>query len=231
MALSAPLHRLKRNAKRHARAHDVPLHAALDHVAAQEGAASWSHLVSRQAETDPLGPVLSHLKPGTLMLLGARPGQGKTLMALSLAARAGQSGRAAWVFTLDYTHADVEDRLTRLGLTAEAIAVDTSDAICAEYVVDQLAGAPAIAVIDFMQILDQRRSDPPLQAQVATLRQCADATGACLVLVSQIDRAFDLSGREMPGWGDLRLPNPLDLGLFDLGCFVHDGRMQVIPSD
>ena len=50
------------------------------------------------------------------------------------------------------------------------------------------------------------------------------------VLISQIDRSYDPSKKPFPGLDDVRLPNPLDLKLFDKACFVHDGEMRFQPT-
>jgi len=31
----------------------------------------------------------------------------------------------------------------------------------------------------------------------------------------------------MPGIGDVRLPNPADLGMFSKACFLHDGELEL----
>ena len=46
MKLSAPIYQLKRNAKRLSREEKIPLHEALDRVAAQEGFGGWSLLAA-----------------------------------------------------------------------------------------------------------------------------------------------------------------------------------------
>lgn len=226
MQTSAPIYHLKRQAKRYARDHDVPLHAALNQVAASEGAQSWSHLVASTPMSDHVGHILKRLDPGDLLLLGARPGQGKTLLGLALATAAGRLGRDGFFFTLDYTAQDVTDRLAQLGADAATLHLDTSDGICADYVVEELRKTKAaLAVIDYMQLLDQKRSHPSLQSQVATLQAFAKDSGAIFVLISQIDRKFDLQKDAVPSLADVRLPNPLDLTLFDQACFLHDGQL------
>ncbi len=226
MQTSAPIYHLKRQAKRYARDHDVPLHAALNQVAASEGAQSWSHLVASNSMSDHVGHILRRLKSGDMLLLGARPGQGKTLLGLALATAAGRIGRDGLFFTLDYTAQDVTDRLARLGVDAAALHLDTSDGISADYVIAEVGKAkPALAVIDYLQLLDQNRSQPSLQSQVAALQVFAKQSGAIVVLISQIDRRFDLQEDAVPGLADVRLPNPLDLTLFDHACFLHGGQL------
>ncbi|QPH55203.1 DNA helicase [Pontivivens ytuae] len=232
MRLSAPVFRLKRRAKLLSRTEGIPLHAALDRLAAEEGFRSWSHLSTKLAEARPARRILDALTPGDLVLLGARPGHGKTLLGLELLCEALGEGWAGLFFTLDYTEADVHRRLVDLGpvaKTADRLILDTSDAICADHVIGRLAqvDGPALAVIDYLQLLDQDRRHPPLGQQVEALSAYARTSGAVIVAISQIDRRFDLAGDGMPGLGDVRLPNPVDLTLFTRTCFLHDGAVRV----
>ena len=48
-----------------------------------------------------------------------------------------------------------------------------------------------------------------------------------LVFISQIDRSFDPSIERCPGLNHVRLPNPLDLKLFNKACFLHNGELEV----
>lgn len=126
---------------------------------------------------------------------------------------------------------DVWDRLEQLGVDAKgfdcSIVVDTSDNICAAYVIDCLdRSRDALVVVDYLQLLDQRRSNPPLDEQVRALKAYACERCAIVVVISQIDRAFELSSSCMPDIEDVRLPNPVDLSLFDKRCFVHDGEVR-----
>jgi replicative DNA helicase len=230
MMLSAPIFRLKRRAKLLARQNEIPLHKALDEVARSEGFRSWSHLATRAHR--PAGEILSRLSPGDLMLLGARPGHGKTRLGLELAIEATSRGRHGHFFTLDYSEGVTLAHLRSLGADQETIAalnLDTSDNICASYIIDMLGTSPrhAVAVIDYLQLLDQRRRNPGLAEQISALRSFAAASGSIIVVISQIDRAFELSAKRLPELSDVRLPNPLDLTLFTKSCFLHDGQIRL----
>ncbi|WP_299842431.1 DNA helicase [uncultured Roseovarius sp.] len=232
MHLSAPIYKLKRNAKLLAREKSIPLHQALDRVAVIEGFRGWSHLVSRASQPDPAATILAGLHPGDMVLLAARPGHGKTLLGLELAARAGLLGKAGFFFTLDYHERDVANRFRDLEFPQTAasnpVEIDTSDNICADYILRRLARTDgnAIAVIDYMQLLDQKRTNPDLQDQIDALRAFASTKGGIIVLIAQVDRSFDLTGKAMPDLSDVRLPNPLDLSAFDKACFLHHGEIR-----
>ena len=49
MKLSAPIYHLKRKAKRLFREEGIPLHDALDRIAAAEGFSTWSMLAAKAA--------------------------------------------------------------------------------------------------------------------------------------------------------------------------------------
>ncbi|WP_136440149.1 DNA helicase [Pacificoceanicola onchidii] len=230
MRLSAPLYRLKREARLLSRRDAIPMHEALDRLARQQGFQRWSHLAAEQARQSPAAKLLSDLSPGELVLIGARPGQGKTSMGLELAARAQTLDRLGCFFTLEYTRRDVDVLLSRIGAsqTERTLLVDTSDAICARHILERLEslGRQALVVVDYLQLLDQKRSNPPLDAQLRDLKTYAQRTGTIFAVISQIDRSFELTDRNMPGRDDIRLPNPVNLGVFDRLCFLHEGQIQ-----
>lgn len=232
MTLSAPIHRLKRKARLLSRSERIPLHAALDRIATDEGYRSWSLLVAKQPMAMPVDALLRQLNPGDLVLMAGRPGHGKTLASLALLAEAMRAGRRGVFFTLEYTPADVAGRLHALGIVPDEFAdlfdCDCSDAISADYLVAALAAAPrgTVAVIDYLQLLDQRRDTPELALQVKTLRVFARERGLTLVFISQVDRSYEASGKLFPEIADVRLPNPLDLALFDKACFLNRGQLR-----
>jgi len=233
MRLSAPIFRLKREAKRLARQTDLTHLAALDQLAVSQGFRSWSHLAATGNAQSSAKQILDRLDPGDLMLLAARPGHGKTLLGISILAEAAKQGREAAIFTLDYTETNVADRLTTLGVRANALPgafrIDTSDDICASYITEHLISAPAgsVTVIDYLQLIDQRRTSPPLETQVRSLASFAAQTGNILVCNSQVARDFENSAKAFPDQNDIRLPNPVDLNFFSKWCFLHDGTVQM----
>jgi KaiC len=232
MKLSAPIYRLKRKAKLLARNNNIPLHEALDRVARQEGFAGWSLLAAKAAATAPAAKLFARLMPGDLMLLGARPGHGKTLMSLEFAVEAMKSGHRGMFFTLDYTEKEVRECFHAIGVDQQDFAglfeFDNSDDISADYIVDRLAAAPrgTLVVVDYLQLLDQKRENPQLMVQVRRLQAFARDRGLIFVFISQIDRSYDPVRKPCPDLEDVRLPNPLDLSLFTKTCFLNDGEVR-----
>lgn len=233
MRLSAPIFHLKRLAKRLSRDRGMPLNRALDHIARQEGYSSWSLLAARSSADRPSSELLARLSPGDLVLLGARPGHVKTMMALELIAEAVKAGRAGVFFTLEYNAQETLDRYMMVGGLSGALDKDfrvhASDAISADYIIDclSLASPGTIAAIDYLQVLDQSRTKPEVAEQVSSLKNFAARSGVVLIFISQIDRSFDLSPKPFPELADVRRPNPLDLALFDMACFLNDGKTRI----
>lgn len=232
MKLSAPIYKLKRKAKLLSRSDDMPLHQALDRIANEEGFSAWSLLASKASAASTAERLYRFLEPGDMLLLGARPGQGKTLMGIALAVEAMKSGHRSSFFTLEYTDQQVLDRFRAIGvdraLFGASLAIDSSDAICSSYVADIMSAAPrgTLIVIDYLQLLDHRRDRPSLMEQVLDLRAHARSSGHIVVCISQVDRSYDPSVKALPDLGDVRLPNPLDLSLFDKTCFLNQGQAQ-----
>jgi len=232
MQLSAPIYQLKRKAKLLSREENIPLHEALDRIAAQEGFGGWSLLAAKVSAVTPAAKLFSRLAPGDLVLVGARPGQGKTLMSLELAVEAMKSGNRGAFFTLEYTEKEVLDRFRAIGAERSSFdglfEFDNSNDISADHIVKRLAAAPRVAlvVIDYLQLLDQKRANPELMDQVRSLRSFARARGLIFVFISQIDRSYDPLTKPCPDLGDVRLPNPLDLSLFTKTCFLNNGEVQ-----
>src|SRR5688572_17468392 len=105
MKLSAPIYVLKSQAKNLKRAKSITMTEALDEIAQREGYSSWSLLQSKaKKELFPktCEEILEYLNPGDLMLIGSRPGLGKTTFTLKILVQAVNEGRRCFFFTLEY---------------------------------------------------------------------------------------------------------------------------------
>lgn len=233
MKLSAPIFQLKRRAKLMARNNNVPLHEALDHIAREEGFARWSLLSSHIGAGSLSETILSRLDDGDLLLVAGRPGHGKTMLGLQLLLDAVRDDRKAVFFTLEFTEQQARKHIRSLETDphgiGDTVEVVTSNEISADYIIRHLSGSMrrTVAVIDYLQILDQQRSKPALSDQVLALGDFARKSGAVLGFISQIDRSFDLGSKSLPDIRDIRLPNFVDLGLFTKTCFLHNGQAQL----
>jgi hypothetical protein len=153
-------------------------------------------------------------------------------MSLELAVEAMKSGNRGVFFTLEYTEKEVLDRFRAIGVEQakfdDLFEFDNSDDISADYIVKRLAAAPrgTLVVIDYLQLLDQRRANPELKDQIRTLQSFARERGLIFVFISQIDRSYDSLKKPYPDLEDVRLPNPLDLRLFTKTCFLNNGEVQ-----
>jgi len=236
MKLSAPICRLKRRARELSRRDGIPLNKALDRIARAEGFSRWSLLSAKASVVSPSSELLAQVTPGDLVLLGARPGHGKTMMGLKLIVEAMKLGRRGVFFTLEYNAEDVLSRFKTVGgdpaHLGDLFEFDNSDAINADHIMNRLKEAQSgtVIVIDYLQLLDQKRSNPQLMEQVRALKSFAGDKGLIIVFISQIDRTYDPSVKPCPDLADVRLPNPLDLALFDKSCFLNDGQLQIQPS-
>lgn len=231
MRFSFPIYKLKRQAKLLSRNDKIKLHEALNQIAKLEGFEGWSHLASTYSKNTPAKEILKQFTPGDLVLLGARPGHGKTLLGLELAALAGKFHQTSHFFTLEYNEEDVFARIEMLGINPEGfrqrVTVDTSDDISAAHIIKHLekVSKGALIVVDYLQLLDQKRSNAPLHKQVDVLKKFAVERGIIIVMISQIDRTFELSNKTLPNIDDIRLPNPVELSLFEKRCFLMDGEI------
>jgi len=233
MKLSAPVYHLKRQARALSREQGIPLNKALDRIARSEGFSTWGLLAERTSATTPSSELLAQLNPGNLVLLAARPGQGKTQLGIRLIVEAVQLGRRAVLFTLEYNEREFAAHFEANGgdpLTCNGLfEFDNSDAINSDHIMNRLTSAPSgtVIVIDYLQLLDQKRSNPDLIVQIHALKAFARARGLIMVFIAQVDRSYDATVKPFPELCDVRLPNPLDLTLFDKSCFLNAGRVQI----
>jgi replicative DNA helicase len=234
MTLSTPIHVLKHRARQLSRREGIPLHRALDQTARAQGYASWGLLAARWVASTARDASArpSAVEEGDLVLVGARPGHGKTRLCLEWLASELASGEWCAIYSFELTRSALERRFAELGVDPldhpGRLHFDDSDAICAERIITQMAHArPGTWIlVDYLQLLDQRRVNPDLQEQIEQLGAFAARQRVKVLVISQIDKAFDDSRHAMPTLEDVRLPNPLDLRLFTRSVFIHDGRVS-----
>lgn len=236
MKTNLPIYRLKHQAKRKAREQNMPLHAALDQIAVGEGFNNWGHLSNRNSRRAPdlssAGELYAQLARGDLIISAARPGQGKTLLALALAVEAMKCGHKAYFFSLDYTELDVAGRLRALGVSPgeyeDRFRFDGSEQISAGYILQKIrhVAEGTLVVVDYLQLLDQRRDNPDLMSQIRALRDFSAENAITTICISQVWRSYDAAEQPFPTLADIRLPNPLDLGLFTKACFLNGGKIR-----
>ena len=237
MKLSLPIYRLKRRARLVSRHQGIPLHQALDQIAIGEGFSRWSQLAAEIPSSNPAARLLADFEPGEMVLLAARPGHGKTQLGLELVIAAIKSGRHGVFFSLEYTPTDMVGLFRSIGEEPASfrnkLQFDDSDDMCAEHIKTKLslAAAKTLVVIDYLQLLDQKRCNPNLADQITSLGSFARSRGLVFVFLSQVDRRYQGRRNTFPGLGDVRLPNPLDLRLFNKACFLNDGVVKVLAPD
>jgi replicative DNA helicase len=235
MKLSAPVYVLKSQAKDLKKTREIPLSEALDEVAKKEGYARWSLLISKHENSLPqqYSQVLDFLNPGDLVLVAARPQRGKSTFAAGLVSQASESGRPiSYLFTVLERERDSQERIgiyLGSGQQGDDIClVDSSDDISAEYIigaVEKNICPGALVVVDYLQLMDEKRINPPIQDQIEKLKTFAKENCCIFIFLGQIDSEVDGRETQKPGLEDVRLPNPLDLNLFNKTIFMYqDGE-------
>lgn len=193
----------------------------------QNGLASGVLLAAKHTATSPGAALLDQLQGGDLLLLGARPGMARRDSVWSLSPRQLKTVDTAG-FSL----------LSRFG---DRFVFDDANTINADYITNRLPvlgsksrlkpGSETVVFVDYLQILDQNRHYPPLQQQVSKLKEFALEYDFIVIIISQIDRRYDLSTKTFPDLEDVRLVNPLNLSLFNKTCFLNNGEIQISCGD
>lgn len=269
MKISNPIYVLRRQAKELKRRQDVSLSEALNQVASREGFDSWSLLMSKSQSVFPTkySETLGFLNDGDLVLVAARPGVGKTTFSIGLFAQAIEEERPrGFCFTLVESPPQLERRIARYSAKfanaqangtgeedAEPYLLSYSNDICAEYIISESRHQlepGSLIIVDYLQLLSEKRTHPPLQEQVEQLKKFASEVGCIILFICQLDRQVESRTNQKPPLEDIRLPNPLDLGLFNkiillyretsaseeaevsfVGRFSHDFRAGFDPID
>lgn len=234
MKLSAPIHVLKSQAQALRKEQSISNTEALNLIAKREGYNSWSLLHSEHRDGFPTSydGILEYFNPGDLVLIGARPSKGKTVFTMGIFVKAIQKKMAKnYCFSLSEIHKDIAGRMNvydeSLGDKDQFFELDYSDDISANYIINKTQkniSKGSIIVIDYLQMLDEKRTNPSLQEQVETLKNYAKEKGCIIIFISQLQREIESRLDKRPNVGDVRLPNPLDLKLFNKLLLLYKAK-------
>ena len=78
-----------------------------------------------------------------------------------------------------------------------------------------------MVVIDYLQLLDEKRINPAIEEQIKKLKFFAKTTGCRIIFISQIRRDVELKDDRRPTIEDIRRPNPFDLKLINKFIFLY----------
>lgn len=242
MKLSAPIHVLKAEAQKLKKEKSITNTEALDLIAKREGFNSWALLQSKKDDMFPKSydEILDFFNPGDIVLIGARPSKGKTLFTVGLFVQSVKRKLASnYFFTLSETHKDIAGRI---GIYDETIGnfeqqtgyignqfighigIDYSNDISADYIIERTKSTivkKSLIVVDYLQLLDEKRTNPTLQEQVLKLKKYAHEQESVVIFISQLSRELENRVDKKPLMEDIRLPNPLDLKFFNKIILLH----------
>jgi replicative DNA helicase len=209
----------------------------LDIIAKREGYSSWSLLVSKQSNNLPnsYSDVFDYFNHGDLVLIGARPGIGKTSFSIGLLVQAIQNKKAKnFYFTLSEVHKDLAGRIATydesIGHHNPFLGYSYSNDIQASYIIkntESEVSEGSLIVIDYLQLLDERRVNDPLQGQVEQLKEYAKKTGCIIIFISQLMREIENRTSLKPSLNDIRLPNPLNLNLINKVILLYKDKSKL----
>jgi replicative DNA helicase len=229
--LSAPIHVLKSQAQLLKKEKGITNTEALDLIAKREGFNSWSLLQSKKDDMFPKSydEILDFFNPGDIVLIGARPSKGKTVFTIGLLVQAIQKKKAInFCFSLSEVHKDIAGRIASydksIGEKNDFIELDYSNDISADYIINKIknkVSKGSLIVIDYLQMLDEKRANPPLQVQVEKLKNFAKEKECVVIFISQLNRELENRADKKPLLEDVRLPNPLELKFFNKILFLH----------
>ncbi|WP_291813986.1 replicative DNA helicase [Limnobacter sp.] len=188
-----------------------------------------------------LDSITTGLRPGSLNILGGRPGGGKTTLGLQIALNIARSGKSVRFWSLEMTKEQVAEKLLanvsgvhvhkaadgmltepdmyELAKAGEEIqsltlAVEDRAMVNPSIVRSTLrrdlrkSPAPALVVVDYLQLVRPSDRFLPREQQVASmtreLKLLALDTGVPILCLSQLNRAGETEGGREPRVSDLR---------------------------
>jgi replicative DNA helicase len=173
------------------------------------------------------------LNQGDLAVVAARPRIGKTSFVMGLFVQAIQKKVARnFYFSLSENHRDVAGRISNydesIGHDNPYISLDYSNDINADYIISKInneVSKGSLIIVDYLQLLDEKRTNPPLQLQIEKLKSFAKEKGVIIVFLSQVKREVEERPEKKLSEEDLRLPNPLDLKLINKFFLLYKNKM------
>ncbi len=237
MKLSKPIFRLKSEAKKIKKEQGILLSEALNIVAQGEGYSSWGLLIAKLKQTEPKvkSEILQYLQKGDLAIVAAKPGLGKTTLTLELLVQVAEQKIKSFFYTLEGNHKNVASKLASInesfGQSNTFLKINFSEEISASFIIKDLnekVCEDSIIAVDYLQLLDQKRSNPELQKQIEDLKTFAKAKGCVIIFISQVDRFSEQNEDNYYSLQDLRLPNPIDLNLFNKVLFLQNEKKYFV---
>lgn len=187
-----------------------------------------------------LDHVTSGLKPGELIILGARPSMGKTSLALGIARQAALAGRTVAIFSLEMSSKQVVERmLADLGgvdlarivthrcssndidkVTAAASRVHEFEVFIAEHAdqIDpicrqlQYQDGLDLVIVDYLQLMGARAEsrEQEISKLSRSLKILAGQLKVPVLCLSQLNRAVEARACKRPQLSDLRESGSLE---------------------
>src|SRR5574337_690934 len=150
------------------------------------------------------------LRAGQLVIVAARPGMGKTSLALQLAHHAAAAGTPALFLSQEMSEADITDRILALHelplYLDDQPALSLLDVASKARKVQRKVGRLGLLVIDYLQLMtgtgDNRNAE--LERISRGLKQLAKELGIPVVALSQLSRKCEERPNKRPMTSDLR---------------------------
>lgn len=234
MKLSAPINVLKAQAQELKKEKAISNTEALDLIAKREGFNSWALLQSKKDDMFPKAydEILGFFNPGDIVLIGSRAGKGKTVFSLGLLAQSIQKKEVKnYCFSFSETAKDVEERLALYDESIEEknayFELDFSDDISADYIIEKTKNTVlknSLIVIDYLQMLDVKISNAPLQVQIEKLKTFAREKECVVIFISQIRKEIEGKADQKPLLEEISLPESVELKFFNKIILLHKAK-------
>jgi replicative DNA helicase len=132
-----------------------------------------------------LDTVLGGLRPGQLVVVGARPGGGKTALGLSVAARVAMAGEPVMVFSLEMPADQIGDRLLAMGSGVSVARLTRGDRLSDGEVI-RVATATGPSWVGGASLHVDDAPDMPAARVAAKTRRAVRRHGVALVVVDYL---------------------------------------------